>query len=76
MRFVVGVMNWFRCLLGLLCTLVVYAEAQNSSALLQAALQQLPKCAASTLNVRARPLLIESGQMLGVLRVSVGVRAD
>ncbi|KAJ4299262.1 hypothetical protein N0V90_004506 [Kalmusia sp. IMI 367209] len=42
-------MKWFSPLLALLFTLAAHVEAQNSSVLLQAALEQLPKCAINCL---------------------------
>lgn len=45
-------MIWLRLLLGLLCVLGV--EAQNSSSLLQSALQQLPKCAVRILYMKLK----------------------
>ncbi|KAF1972783.1 hypothetical protein BU23DRAFT_508119 [Bimuria novae-zelandiae CBS 107.79] len=42
-------MKWFKTLLGFLCVLAVRVEAQDSTALLQAALEQLPKCAINCL---------------------------
>ncbi|KAK7185671.1 hypothetical protein DPSP01_007456 [Paraphaeosphaeria sporulosa] len=42
-------MRWFKALPVLLCSLATHTEAQNSSALLQAALTTLPKCAINCL---------------------------